>query len=91
MDISELKNDLKKQLNEAAEYNLEHIEISFDELELIVERLSEFEAVSNDLKNAEFKIMQFHASVASDAWAITFQTMGQYRSALLKILNNKEA
>lgn len=90
MDISELKNDLKKQLNEAAEYNLEHIEISFDELELIVERLSEFEAVSNDLKNAEFKIQQLRSFIADDHIAITFQT-GQYRSVLLKIIDSKEA
>jgi hypothetical protein len=81
MDISELKNDLKKQLHEAAENDLEYIEISLDELETIIENLSKLESL----------IRQFHAAVASDAWAITFQTMGQYRSALLKILNSKEA
>ena len=27
------------------------------------------------------------AIIADDAWAISFQTMGQYRSAILKILN----
>jgi hypothetical protein len=27
------------------------------------------------------------AIIANDAWAISFQTMGQYRSAILKMLN----
>lgn len=27
------------------------------------------------------------AIIADDAWAISFQTMGQYRSAILKILS----
>lgn len=32
-------------------------------------------------------IGRMKAIIADDAWAISFQTMGQYRSALMKILN----
>lgn len=62
-----------------------------EELEFVLDRISEFESVANDLKDAEFKIQQLRAIIADDSFAITFQTMGQYRRALLKILNSKEA
>lgn len=52
------------------------------------DRIKALEAeVEHQINDSQQKLEWIHNLIRNDAWAITFQSLGQYRSALLKELN----